>query len=393
MGYYYKGGFIMALNKKERKLPKGIYLHQNGYYLGRFQYLGDKYEVYDKELKTCIQMLEDKKYEVRHGLFAKTKNIAVRDWFQTWIKEYKELNVKEGTIQVYKDAYRLYIEKAIGNKKINTIRGEHIQKIYNDLKRKGYSKSTLEIVATVLSGMFKQAMKNELISKNPVVLATLPKQEEKAKVKVMSLEEEKLFLEYAKESWLYTLIFVALFSGMRSGELRALRWKDIDFSNKLIHVRKSLLYLNKDYKIGLTKTKSSVRDIPMLDIVEKTLRQHKKEQLERKMLLGDKWKAKEGMEDLVFPSDTGYPMNRDRLKVQVNKIVDAIRKNGYNDFPHITPHVFRHTFATRCIESGVKPSILQKVLGHSKISQTMDLYVHALPDAKFFEMQKIANII
>ena len=178
---------------------------------------------------------------------------------------------------------------------------------------------------------------------------------------------------------------------MRSGELRGLTWDKIDFDKRWITVNKSLLYLNKDYILGTTKTKSSIRGIPMVDIVYDILKKHKKEQLERRMLLGELWKEKESMENLVFPSDTGYPMNRDRLKVQVNKILESIHKAG-NEFEHITPHTWRHSFATRCIENGMQPKVLQKILGHSKISQTMDLYVHTEDDFKVEEMKKIAKL-
>lgn len=149
--------------------------------------------------------------------------------------------------------------------------------------------------------------------------------------------------------------------------------------------------MNKEYVLGATKTKSSVRKIPMLDNVYDVLKKHKKEQLERRMLLGDMWKEKEGMEQLVFPSDTGYPMNRDRLKVQTNLIIGTIHKDGH-EFEHITPHTYRHTFATRCIENGMQPKVLQKLLGHNKLSQTMDLYVHTEDDFKVEEMKKIANL-
>ncbi len=382
----------MAVDKNGKKLPKGIWLHDNGYYLGRFQYLGEKYEVYDKDLKKCCKKLEDMKYEIRHGLYTRRENITVDSWFEIWLKEYKELQVKEGSKLVYSDAYRLYIKKAIGKMQLQAVQGEHIQKIYNDLKRKDYSNSTIDIVSTVLSGMFKRAYLNKRITDNPVKMASPEfKKEEEKEMRVMSKEEQKLFLEYAKESWMYPLIIVALYSGMRSGELRGLTWDKIDFDKRWITVNKSLLYLNKDYILGTTKTKSSIRKIPMVDIVYDVLKKHKKEQLERRMLLGELWKEKEDMENLVFPSDTGYPMNRDRLKVQVNLIIERIQRAG-NEFEHITPHTWRHTFATRCIEKGMEPKVLQKILGHSKISQTMDLYVHTEDDFKVEEMKKIANL-
>lgn len=129
----------------------------------------------------------------------------------------------------------------------------------------------------------------------------------------------------------------------------------------------------------------------MLDEVFYVLKKHKKEQLERRMLLGDMWKEKEGMQQLVFPSHTGYPMNRDRSKVQINLIIERIHKEKI-EFEHITPHTFRHSFATRCIENEMQPKVLQKLLGHSKLSQTMDLYVHTEDDFKVEEMKKIANL-
>jgi len=384
----------MALDKNGKKLPKGIYYHkQSNNYLGRFMYQGEKYEVYDKNLQVCIRLMEDKQYEVRHGLAAKNESITVDAWHTTWIKEYKEMTVKKGSIEVYTRAYNLYIKNAIGKMKLKNVKGLQIQMIYNDLKREEFSRGTIEVVATVLSGMFKQAFKNELIVKNPVKLATLPKidEEDEENMRVMTLEEQNLFLKYAEDSWIYPLVKTALFTGMRSGELRGLQWKNMDFKNKVIHVRKTLVYLNNDYSLEQPKTKSSKRDIPMLDSVYQLLKEHKKKQWESKMLLGEEWKTKEGMEDLVFPSDTGYPMNRDRLKVQVNKIVDAINADGYS-FLHITPHYWRHSFATRCIENGMQPNVLQKILGHSTLSQTMDLYAHVLPNTKEQEMQKIANL-
>lgn len=382
----------MAVDKNGKKLPKGIWLHQNGYYLGRFTFRAEKYEVYDKDLRSCCKKLDDIKYELRHGLFTKRDNITVDQFFDIWLQEYKELQVKEGSKLVYSDAYRLYIKKSIGKMQLQAVQGEHIQKIYNDLKRNGYSTSTIDIVATVLSGLFKRAFLNKRITDNPVKMASSTfKKEDKKEMRVMTKEEQKLFMEYAKDSWLYPLIYVALYSGMRSGELRGLTWDKIDFDKRWITVNRSLLYLNKEFVLGATKTISSVRKIPMLDNVYDVLKKHKKEQLERRMMLGDMWKEKVGMEQLVFPSDTGYPMNRDRLKVQTNLIIDRIHKDGI-EFEHITPHTWRHSFATRCIEKDMQPKVLQMLLGHSKISQTMDLYVHTEDDFKVEEMKKIANM-
>lgn len=384
---------VLKEKKSAKKMPKGVLLHASGKYLGRVKYLGITHCVYGDTPSEVEQKLNDLRYELSHGLTAKKPtSITVNKWHEIWMNEYKEPSCKPGTIHIYKQHYRLYIMKHIGNMKLQSVHAEHVQKIYNDMNRKGYSRNTIEMASTILSGMFKQAYKNQRINSNPVPLATLPRAEPEKEKRVMTLEEQRLFLEYAKDSWIYPLVFVALYSGMRSGELRGLCWQSLDFEKGWIHVSKSLIYADKEYVLGSTKTSSSIRKIPMLGNVSDLLKQHRKEQLERWLLLGEEWREQPGMEKLVFPSDTGYPMNRDRLKVQVNKIVERIQTDGH-DFPHITPHTWRHTFATRCIENGMQPKVLQKILGHSKLSQTMDLYVHTEDDFKAEEMKKLEAIM
>lgn len=109
------------------------------------------------------------------------------------------------------------------------------------------------------------------------------------------------------------------------------------------------------------------------------------------MLLGEKWRNEEGFEDLVFTSMMGGPVSRATLGQELSKVIEAVQKD-YKDFTHVTPHTFRHTFATRCIENGISPQVLKTILGHSKLSMTMDLYSHVLPNVKAEEIQKIASL-
>ncbi len=207
----------------------------------------------------------------------------------------------------------------------------------------------------------------------------------------MTVEEQKLFMKCSKDNYLHDIFELALATGMRSGELRGLEWKDIDFKNKVIHVNKTLVYINNDYLLDTPKTPTSRRDIPMLDKVVGLLKQRKAKQSEERLMLGDKWKTEEGLENLVFTTMTGYPINRDMLKQEMNSVIDQIHIE-HPAFLHITPHTLRHTFATRCIENGMPPQVLKTLLGHSKLSMTMDLYSHVLPNTKATEIQRIANL-
>lgn len=121
------------------------------------------------------------------------------------------------------------------------------------------------------------------------------------------------------------------------------------------------------------------------------LKGQRKKQLEDRMIMGELWNPKEGLENLVFTNQYGRPINRDRFKRGIDEIVKTINKNGIS-FGHITPHTFRHSFATRCLERGMQPKTLQMILGHNDFSTTMDIYAHVLPNTKTSEMQKIAGL-
>ncbi len=376
---------------KQKKLPKGITLRADGLYMGRFSYYGERHTLYDKDLKVLMKKMDDLRYELEHGLYAKESVITVNDWFHTWIKEYKKPTVKQGTVGVYEDTFDSYIKEPFGKKKLKDLRPEQIQNLYNTLYSQGFSRNTIELVSVVLSGMYKQAYKNQKIRMNPVPLATLPKMSERQERRVLSKEEQEIFIQASKNHKYYYTFELALSTGMRSGEIRGLEWKDIDFQNKIIHVQGTLVQNKYGFYKDSPKTQSSYRDIPMLDNVYTLLKERKKEQAEHKMLFASEWKPHEGLENLVVTTNTGRPLGKAYLNNAIDTITRKIQKTR-PDFKEFSIHSMRHTFATRCIENSMEPQVLKAILGHSKLSMTMDLYAHVLPDTKSMEIQKIAGL-
>ena len=382
----------MAADKNGKELPKGIMLRGDGRYIGRFVYQGEKYTLYDRELKVLKKKMADLKYEVEHGIYAKEENVILASWFNIWITEYKMNSVKFGTIGSYTDCFNQWIKPTLGNKKLKEIRGEHIQKLYNDMVKAEYARTTIELVSVVLNSIYKQAIKNGMVQRNPVSLATLPRNTKKKEQRVLSTEEQKIFMKYAEVNPYFNVFKIALFTGMRSGELRALEWKDIDFKEGTISVSGTLKFIKgKGYFKDAPKTKTSERDIPMLEGVIQLLKKIKIYQAEQRLKLGDKWKPQKGLEHLVFTAEFGEPVSHSALNVEVKKIVARINQSDI-DFTHMTPHALRHTFATRGIEKGIPPKVMQEILGHSSLSMTMDLYAHVLPDTKANEIKKIASL-
>ena len=156
-------------------------------------------------------------------------------------------------------------------------------------------------------------------------------------------------------------------------------------------MRHTLIKSGKEYALDTPKTGSSYRDIPMMENVRTLLKRQKIWQQESRLRLGELWNPAEGLENLVFTTAVGTPIDKEYLKNSIDRIVKKINKGGI-EFEHITMHTFRHSFAIRCIENGMNPQTLKAILGHSKLAMTMDLYAHVLPDQKAEEIRKIANL-
>lgn len=371
----------MATDKRGRKLPKGIQQRYEGFE-GRFMYQGKRYLVHGNTVTETQKAMTELKYKLEHGLFIEKSKITLDEWFETWLEQYKKNRVKLGTVYNYRKQYKGAIKNKLGSKRIDGIRGEHIQRLYNELVEEGYSISTIKVISAILNGCFKQAVINGLAGRNPVKLAELPRQTERKGRIAMTKEQQALFMEYAKDSYLYNLFAVMLRTGLRNGEIRGLKYSDIDKKKNVLHIDRTLKYIEGvGYFEDTPKTRTSKREIPLTDDVLRLL------EIQRNY-----WGFKvEKLDRYLFCNELGEELSRDRLQAEIERICDRIRKDG-NDFPHITPHVFRHTFATRAIEAGMQPQVLKTILGHSSLAMTMDLYSHVLPDTKMEEMKKIANV-
>lgn len=372
----------MAIDKRGRKLPKGIRQRSKDSFEGRFTYQQKGYVVRGSTITETQKAMTDLRYKLEHGIYVEKKKITLDDWHKTWMEEYKKNQIKIGTYTSYQKYYDCAIKERLGNKQIGDIRGEHIQKLYNDLVKDGYALSSIKVVAAVLNGCLQQAMRNGLIERNPIKLAELPRQKEKKGRQAMTKEQQALFMEYARDSYLYNFFAVMLRTGMRTGEMRGLKYTDIDKKKNVIHVQRTLKYIEgKGYLEDTPKTRTSTRDIPLTAALKELLENQRKY-----------WGFKvERLDRYLFCNENGDPLSRERVQGEIDRITKRIKEDGH-EFPHITPHVFRHTFATRAIEAGMQPQVLKTILGHSSLAMTMDLYSHVLPDTKADEMAKIANM-
>lgn len=396
------------MKKVRRKLPPGICQRKDGRFQGRFTFNGCRYTLYDRDLDELQKKMRAALYEMEHGIYGKLSNITVNRWFEFWINEYKLESVKNSTIILYTTSYERYVKDTLGDKKLDSIKPMHIQKLYNTLKQQGLSLGTIQIVNSVLNNLFTQAVKNDLIRKNPCYGVVMPKGVKKER-RVMTQEEQKAFIREVKEDVYGTVCILALATGLRIGELTALTWDDIDFDNHLLKVSRTLLYQKtygeeeNTYQMQTPKSENSKRVVPMIPDVEKMLKKHKREQMEYILSRGRQWTPAAGLENLVFTTRNGTPVQEvyivKYLKRVINRLNEKEQKQAVKEgrepqiFEPITPHTLRHTFATRAFEYGMMPKTVQEILGHSNLSITMDLYTHVTNDTKIREMKKIVEVL
>ncbi len=379
----------------EKKLPKGVTLRKDGRYMGRVQINGERVSLYSDKLSDLINQMEDVKYQMKHGFYCRPKEIRVDEWFNTWIDEYKSLQCKSQTIRLYRNTYKRYIQEPIGRKKVTDVKPAVLQKIINGIHKAGYSRSIITSVQTIIKGMFLQALRDGIIINNPAKNLTLPRFRKvvKEERRVMSKEETDIFLKYAEKSAYYDYYRLALCTGLRINEAFALQWDDIDWKRKMICIKGTLVYESgQGVRKDSTKTVAGFREIPMIDASESLLKILRKKRAKTRILLGQNWKEREGLENLVLFNAFGSSLCDTNVRKDINRIVERINHDGIK-FKHVTPHTFRHTFATRGLEAGIPLKVMQTILGHSSLSMTADLYSHVLPDTKAEEMKKLQGII
>lgn len=306
----------------------------------------------------------------------------------------KRGTVKESTYTSYKTAYERYAMNAIGTKPISAINPSVLKLFYTKLqKENGLTYGTVKIIHGVIKQSLQTMVDDDKLRKNPAVgvLTRLVINEGKGR-HALTREQQDRFLEYVSNANVYKrwspLLTLLFGTGMRCGEACALTWDDIDFENRIIHVRHTYMWCKDDsgychFELSTPKTKSSIRDIPMLDDVESVLKKSYMSALKAQgtpskptgnvfHTTANRWLSPRGLTRVVKRICESLNKQEQQLAVQEGREPNLV--------PIFTPHVIRHTFCTRMCEANVNVKAIQKIMGHKSIQITMDIYNEATED-------------
>lgn len=389
----------MGKDLKGKELGQGLSQRKNGKYSARLVTNGKRVEKYFDKISEAKRWLNTAIYEKENGI-AVLSDYTVDHWFYKWVNTYKKDVVSDSTYKGYVSSYEHHIKNCMGNAKLKDVRPIDCQTVLNSMYDLGLAFGTMNLARITMHALFDGAVMEEVLLKNPVTLAVKCKQRETDERRVLNVAEQNDFIEQAAKSMYYNAYGLALNTGLRSGEIGGLQWSDIDFEKKILNVNRTLLFNKKKggFYFGSPKSKTSKRTVPLNDTALQVLRNQKITQFKLRAR-SKHWNTDARYSDLVFTSMNGQPtghatFNNNILGIVTNincdrRTVASMNESEFVEFEPMTMHTLRHTFATRSIEAGMKPNVLQKILGHSSISITMDLYVHTLEEEKANEIKKI----
>ena len=364
---------------------ENIYFRKDGRWEGRYiksrdlngkARFGSVYGKHYQEVKKKLVIIKSELYQsdfipVIHG------NGSFEDWADYWLEILVSPYVKPETCAGYRRSLNKHIYPALGRMNIHEIEPRHIQDMVLALQKK-LAVTTLRGICRLLKSIFNAACEKGVLFHNPYQDIRVPKAGKRPPRVLTCLEQEKLERNALTNNELEYLM--CLYTGIRVGELCALRWQDVDLENSILHIRHSIQRIPSDsglrrtqLVLGTPKSESSVRDIPIPEFLGMLLR-------EKRIL--EKTDAK----DQLFKGVKGGYLDPRTMQQRISKLGKQLGISG------VHMHTLRHTFATRCLEQGIPYEILCEFLGHSSPQITLRHYAHCTPETKRKNMEFLNSI-
>lgn len=382
-----KKNSIGTIRKRGNRYEGRIYVIVDGKSVQKSVYGDTEREVNDK-MRAKKRLYEEKQ---NNALPSEVSvDITVEKWIKIWVRDYKKLNIAQSTLNGYISKIKSYIIPYFKGMKVIDVGKRDFQLMINGLieRKKPLSYKTRKDTLGIGRMIFQSAIDDvPLIEYNPAVGVKLGKKEPPKEKEIMSIEEQLEVMQILMSEY-NGIAFFALFTlGVRASELAGLLWKDLDEICENIKIDRGFqvldIYDDDLNRIGIErkytdlKSYNSHRKIPVISILKEELLKYKRQIMENLNITDESELDNES----IFRTKLGN-ISADYLRHRLNNV---LRK--YN-LRKVTVHELRHTFATRCLESGIDMKTLQMLLGHADYSTTANIYAHVLADRKNIELLK-----
>ena len=343
--------------------------------------------VYGKTRKEVQRKLQDITHDINENQYIEPSKLTCNDWFDEWLRRYL-INTKDSTKAQYELYLRLYVRPSIGTVKLQKVSFFMVKNIILDCVAEELAPKTIRNLNGIMHHAFSDAIKVHLIKDNPADGQDIPKVQKK-KMQFLEGDKRKAFCSEIKGKLYEHLFFVALFTGMRQGELLGLTWDSVDFNRNTITIAQQLKRDRKigekvSYVIDSTKT-NNIRTICPAPIVFDVLKKLRREQIENRLRYGSEY---ENNNNLVFTNEKGHHL----VSVYVLKVFkDRAKSIG---LPDLRFHDLRHSHVVMRAENGDDMKSVSEDLGHTDIRTTANIYAHVsqrMKDDSAKRMQTLAE--
>src|SRR5258708_549176 len=358
--------------RKRRGAGEGsIYKRKDGRWAASISTGGRRRKTfYGKTRQEVQEKMKQALYEQQRGTLVTGKQTRLADFLNQWLEEIKRPGpLKPLSYVAYRDVLDLHLIPTLGHLTLARLTPQHVQRLYTQKSTEGLAPGTIHRIHAILHGALEQAVKWNLVGRNVCDVVDPPVAQSKEH-RVLTKDEAKQLLVAARGHWLEPILVLALTTGMRQGEILALRYEDIDFTHKLVHVRHTVAYVKGVGMLeGTPKTKKSQATIALPGITLAALSQHRA--------------AHPAVPSaLIFCRPNGAYYTQSIVRWDFGRLLERA------GLPHIRFHDLRHSAATLLLSMGVEMKIIQDILRHSNMRMTADTYSHVSAAMQAEAMEK-----
>lgn len=319
----------------------------------------------------------------QQGVLMSGPDQTLADFLVRWLADSVKPTVRSKTHESYSRQARVHIIPALGKIRLQKLTAQHLQGFYQQKLTEGLAAGSVNRQHAILHRALAQAARWGLVVRNVADLVDAPQPTHK-EMQPLTAEQVATLLKSAKGERFHALYVLAVTTGMRQSELLGLRWADVDLDSSVVHVQQQLVYVpGEGFSFSEPKTAKGRRAIALPTVAVEALRQHRKMQIEERLIVGPAWED----HGLVFANELGKPVERGNLVRR--SFFPLLNKAG---LPRIRFHDLRHTAATLLLSQGAHPKVVQERLGHATIALTLDVYSHVLPNLQREAAEKLDRL-
>ena len=335
--------------------------------------------------KEAQQFLTETLAAIQQGVFREPSKVTFGEFLvERWLPA-REQALRPSTFATYRGLVERQILPGLGGVQIQQLTPDHLDRFYADLVALDLSPKTVRNVHVLVHRVLKDAMRKNLVPRTVADAADPPKlnRADRDEMKTWTPDELRQFFTGIADHRLAPAYVLAATTGMRRGEVLGVRWRDIDFTARRLHVQQTVLSVEYKLTFGRPKTKRGERKIALDPETIRILREHARRQRDEKRLLGVGYHD----QDLVFAREDGTPVHPDYFSQTFDR---SVKRLG---LPKIRLHDLRHTHATLGLAAGVDAKTMSDRLGHATSAFTQDIYMHAIPAKEEAAADQIADLV